>query len=186
MNVQLPDPSLDAPGLSAVPLDLKELGAMCADLVARQITAAALTVLLKTENTAIKELEEGRIPSFLGEAGLSLVALEDGTRIEVGENLTASIAGKTLPIVIDWLRKTNNDGLISTEVTSCFAKGKLADAEKLFDELKERNLSVELAENVNTGSFKSLVKELLEAGESLPLEELGVYIVRKAVVKRPK
>lgn len=180
------DPSEDAPGLSATPLDLKTLGDMCFVLNATITQAEELQERLRRLNATIRELAEFKIPEFMALAGIASVKLEDGSMVEVKENMTASVAGKTLPKVLEWLRANNHDGLIKTGVAVEFAKGKADQAEELGKILAEMGYKPELSENVNTGSFKSLVKELIEEGVPVPLEDLGIYVVKKAVLTPSK
>jgi hypothetical protein len=184
MNQQLLeiDPTQDAPGLSAKPADLRELSQLCLALHLTQVDIAMREEELKELKAHARSIEEGKIPEFMSLAGVSSLTLEDGTKVEVTNTMTASVAGKTLPVVLTWLKEAGYDAMIKTEVLATFGKGQLQKATSVQEELRERGIDSKLAENVNTSSFKALMKELMEQGTPLPLEDLGVYVIRRAKI----
>ena len=69
----------------------------------------------------------------------------------------------------------NELDIISQEIEVDGKVFKIAKAEKFFASIRE--------ENVHTGSFKALVKDEIQKGANVPLEELGVNRVVEATIK---
>lgn len=141
---------------------------------------------LKDLNEQLRILSMDQIPGLLDETGLSEIRLADGTKVVVKETMRASTTGQYREPINMWLEKEGHDDIIKDEVTASFGKGEGKLAEAAFDAVKKFSDYVDRKRFVNTGTFKALVRELLEDGESIPLEELGVHIQRQTKLDKPK
>jgi len=181
--------------MSAIPAEIfndkaKVSEARLAGLVTKAQELLVLGKRIETGEALLKELKEqyramseDTIPAMLDEAGVSGFAMTDGTKIAVEPVISASITGEIKPRVIAWLRKNKHDGIITRDIIVKFGKGEDAAARKLLATLRKSYDPID-KEDVNTATFKALVKELIGKGAQLPLKELGVYAGRKTTITR--
>ena len=141
--------------------------------------------LLKTLKKELAKINLDLLPSAMDELGISKITLSGAIgSIEIREEWHASLAGEKKAVAIAWLRATNNDDIITETVAVEFGKGEMEDAKTLLYLLEEKyGYAATETLNVNTSRFKALCKELLEAGHDVPLDDVGIYVQRKAVVK---
>lgn len=131
----------------------------------------------------LRQVQEVDLPSALDACNVRSFTTRSGQKITVEPFFHASISGQKKPIVLNWLRATGNDGIIKQEVICAFGKGEESLAAGLKRLLAESGYQFDAEENVHAGTFKALVKELLGQGVAVPLEDLGVYNGRRAVIK---
>jgi len=138
----------------------------------------------------IRKLAELDIPSALTEVGMKEFTLADGTKIGLKTDYYVSTTGKYRPFIMQWLADNDHMDLVKTEIEVEFGKGEVERAQKLFDFLEKKHLNPIKDTNVNAATFKALIRELIENPEDeqpaeLPLEDLGVTIVKRATVSNP-
>ena len=81
------------------------------------------------------------------------------------------------------MRDNKHTGLIKNEIIAQVGKGKDNVAADVCAYIEKAGLDVTREENVHTGSFKALIKDDINKGKNVPLEELGVQRVIQASVK---
>ncbi len=133
--------------------------------------------------------EEGLLPKAMQEIGMDEFKLNDGSKVTIKSILKPPSVGKDSPyrqVVIDWLNKSGNSGIVTTEVKALVGKGGDEKAEKIIDACKALDLQCDKYTSVNASTLKSLIEEMMEKGEEVPLEELHVYSFKLAKVTLPK
>lgn len=166
---------------------LKQLVEFAEELRDRGVELERLQDEGKQVSERIRRLEEVLIPELMGsigEGGISSFSLGDGSSIQLLKELKAGVLKKKAGL--DWLRENGEGGLIKTKMTVPFAKGQEDDASKLKKELEGRSIKAELVSEVHAGSLKSVIKRMLEAGQDVPLSDLGVHPRTVAKVKISK
>lgn len=139
---------------------------------------------LSRAKTEFRHLAENVVPELLEQAGLDAISLKDGKRIVIEETLKAGLTKDKAPAGLQWLRDHGHDAIIKTKVISEFVVGQDEQATELYSELAKRNsLDVKLESSVHWATLTKTVKELLEAGEDVPLTLLGVERLKVAKVK---
>jgi len=160
-----------------------------AQLVGRQLD---LEGSIEDKEKQLKELREQHrrlseedIPAILDETGLSELRLADGTRVRVTETLRVSTSGKWREPINAWLERTGHDDIIKDEVVASFGKGMGDEAQRVIDEIRALGIEgVERKRFVAPPTFAALVRELSEAGQDVPLDELGIYVQRATRLDR--
>lgn len=183
------DPFADAAEVQSVEIPsatLAPLLQLVSKLQTAQTQVAQADVLLKAAKETERVLREETLPDALSAAGLTSLTLSDGTKVSVEPFLHCSLAGAVKPKAIAWLVKSDNAGLIKNEVKVVFPKGKEKEAQQLMQRLAKAGYTPEQVQDVNTTSFKALVRELLADGQPVPLADVGVYTGREAVITLPK
>jgi hypothetical protein len=76
--------------------------------------------------------------------------------------------------------------VVKSIVSVAFGKDEYPKAMSLIGELTKRGLTATYARNIHPMTLKSWVKERMEAGDHLPLADVGLWYGQIAKVKRPK
>jgi hypothetical protein len=84
---------------------------------------------------------------------------------------------------VAWLLDHEQSALVKEDVTIPFDKGDHDSMVALVNNLRDGGYSVEVSETINTGSVKSMIKEMLENGTDVPLDLFGAYFHTKAEIK---
>lgn len=161
--------------------------AVISGLAKRQLALAAelaeLEARVKAKALELRQVQEKDLPDAMLAAGCKGYTLATGEGITIKEDISASLAeGKKGPAV-EWLRANGFGDIVTEDVTVAFGKGKEKDATKLVAALAEQNLIAVRKTNVNTATLKSLIRELKAEGQEVPMDLLGAYEWRKAVIK---
>lgn len=171
---------------AVIPDQLMRLGV----LVRRQIELEDAMADLQRKMKGIEEqhrtVSEIDIPLMLDETGLSDVRLADGTKVTVREDVRVSTSGKWRDPINAWLVQEGHDDLIKDKVTADFGKGENELVERVLAVLTEAGVTrVDRTRAVNPQTFAALIRELREAGEDVPYDQIGVFIQRRAKLERP-
>jgi hypothetical protein len=126
------------------------------------------------------------LPGLLKEVGLPGLKLEDGTQIDLKQEIDASITKEKRAAAHAWLEANGFGGLIKTKVLVEFPKDKREDAIHCVHDLSEEYDTVSLDDSVHPGTFKSFVKEQMEKGTALPQDLFSIHPYDVATVKRVK
>lgn len=166
--------------------DLKRISQLARKQLKLAREVEALEERAKVKRAAHEEVATRLLPDALAEAGVAALTLKDGSKIEVKPNYYCSLTGKYHDPAIQWLRKKGLDDLITQTVGAVFGKGEDKAAERVRKLLAKANVPFKTEEKVNSGSFKALVRELIENGEQVPHTDLGVTIIDMAKITPPK
>lgn len=141
---------------------------------------------LKALNKSLLVVSGETIPSIMDETGLSEVRLADGTKIVVKDDIKVSTTGKYRDAINSWLEETGRDSIIRDEVKINLGAGKSDMAGAIIEAASGMGIDeIDRKRFVNAMTFASLVRELLENGESVPLEDIGAFRSRQTKLQRP-
>lgn len=140
-------------------------------------------VVIQTKSK-IRQLEEVDIPQLMDERNLQELRLGSGHIIKVSDFIQTKI--KNTGIAYDWLRETNNDGIIKNEIKVTLDRGQDDRVEMIKEDLNTRGVEYDHKQSVHPATLKSFVTEALnnpELRDQLPKEAFGVYEARKVTFK---
>lgn len=185
----------DAEAPKATGDELSTLVALGQELVAEMAKAAQIEKDLAAHKKRIAELQDQAIPSRMKDLKLESLSLEGGATIEVEEFWSVSLSdGKKgsqyKANAIDLLKRTQNESLIKVGVAVEFKVGQEESAAKLVKALVDKGYAVKRSDDVNTGSFKALLKEWHDDGQLVKLQvdlpSVGAFMGKRAAVRLPK
>lgn len=126
----------------------------------------------------------------IGDSGMDTFTLGDGTRVVVNQELKAPSmgqGGKYREIVVDWLRKTGNEDVIKGELIVNLPKGLPDEKIKALEATAtDAGLQSKRLETVNAQTLGALLREMLEKGEDVPLDQLGAMLFKRAEILQVK
>lgn len=131
----------------------------------------------------LRKLECEDLPELMREIGLESLSMP-GFKVELSDEVDASISEARRHAAHDWLSRNGFGGLIKTEVIVSFGRGEHDTAVEFVEEIEESGRVPELVERVHPGTLKSFVKEQMAKGVALPFDLLGIYPYTKAKIKK--
>jgi len=144
----------------------------------------------ETEFKAAKErarvLREEDIPAFMTEIGMTMLALEDGTVVQIASDVFAGITKEKADDAFGWLEEHGFGGLVKSTLTLVFQKAQLETSYDVAAELLKMGYEPEITRGVHAGSLKAFLREQLAKGTDIPLELFGARPVKVAKLKEPK
>jgi len=185
MSNEAPDWMLEEPEEAASD-SLERVRELAQLLVKQEDDLKFQTDMLAHAKAAYNQTRLSDLPELLKEVGLPGLRLEDGTAIDLKQNIDASITKAKKPAALRWLEENGFGGLIKTKVMVEFAKDKREEAIECTHKLAGEYDTVSLDDNVHPGTFKAFVKEQMEKGLVLPEELFSVHPYDVATVTRAK
>lgn len=165
---------------------LERLGGLASRLQELEADIEARTAELKELQNEARGIAERDIPGVLDETGLSDVRLTDGTRVVIRTGLNVSTTGKYRGVINKWLEDNGHDDIIKDEFKIPFGKDEDAAIKALTSYLTGTGLQFDEKRYVAPQTFGALVRELMEAGEDVPLDDLGITEWRRAKLEAPR
>ena len=166
--------------------DLKSV----ADLVRQQLVLEQrvedLESELKRAQQDLAKVAQEMLPEALAEHGLSELKMDDGSKITVSQFIQAHISKDKQEEAFDWLRDHEHDDLIKNVVSLEFGKGEDDHARDVMEVLTNRGYWPQNKQSVHPSTLKAFVKEQVEKGSEIPSDLFGVFIGKKAVIKKGK
>lgn len=171
--------------------NLGEVGRLAAALLEAQRAVEDAEARLKVLKERERKLEEEDLPGAMEEVGLQSVALPDGTKIAVKQEVYVAMLAANKPLCWQWLDDNGYGGLVKHELKAQFGRGE-EEEEKLNAVLRamsELGVEGEAKSDVNSQTLKAWLKEQLQDAEKaarVPLDLFGARPVQVAKVTLPK
>ncbi len=134
----------------------------------------------------LKQVQEELIPEIMTRTRMKILGMEDGSALEIKDEVYASIPKDRTNEAFKWLREHKFGDLIKNTLTIRFGKGQDKLVKGIVTFVTKSGLSPDRKEEVHHQTLKAWVKERLEAGEIIPKDLFGVYEQKKAVLKKAK
>lgn len=164
---------------------MAQLSALAQEQADAEAEVARLQEELAKAQQRLRDVSEFKLPELMEELGMDEFKTRSGLRVKVEEKLRGNLSKARKPRAVEWLDGHGGSALVKRLFTIKFDKGEEAWAKKFAADLKKRKKPVrcEITEDVNTNTFVAHCRRLLEEGEDVPLEDLGLYRQRVAKVE---
>jgi hypothetical protein len=186
MTINFEEDAVDASAVVVEDNKLANIANLATQQLVLEARIAELENSLEDAKEELKQVQEGALPNAMAEVGMSEFKLTDGTKITVKPTYLANIKPEYKDAAFGWLRQHGHDDIIKNNLILSFGRGEDNQFAIVADQLKHMGLADHMThkEEVHWQTLRAFVKEQLEAGEPLPTEEFGVFIVNKATIKR--
>jgi hypothetical protein len=143
---------------------------------------------LKTAKADLLRIQTEDLPELMSELGMTSIKLEDGSSIEVVQDVMCAISEERRPAAHAWLVGNGFGGLIKTGLNIAFERGEYDAAVAAAEELRVQfpGREVEARDAVHPATLKSFVKEQMEKGIAIPFDLFGIHPFNKAKYKAGK
>lgn len=138
------------------------LRALVAEVRTMQKRIAAKEADIKLDKDNLLKVQRDLLPSVMHELGIESVTLDDGTRLQLKEDLTVSIPREQQFAAYKWLRANGHGGIVRRDLLVADHVDELA---ALAD---ETGATYSVKESVHAATLKAWAKEMLANQESLP------------------
>ena len=159
-----------------------DIAKSCNKLLETQNEISAFEEKLKQLKGTETTLSEQTIPDLMHRAGVSLIKLDDGSKVEVKPFYSARIPVSRTEEAFTWLRDNGHGDLIKNNVLLSFARSQDNEAKSLVAELRSKGHNVKQTEKVESMTLKAFVKEQIQEGKNVPSEVFGVYVASKTKI----
>lgn len=167
--------------------ELKRIVDLATLMVRQQARVEQLKGELETAQRDLARIETEDLPELMSEVGLTSVTLEDGSVVEVKQDVTCGISEDRRDAAHSWLIEHGFGGLIKTEVVVAFGRGEKDAADEFSAEVVQlTGQHPVVKETVHAATLKSFVKEQLEAGVAIPFDTFAIHPFNKAALKRSR
>lgn len=164
---------------------LADITSECNKLMALQDEIEKTKDLLKDLETKERFLSREVIPNLLHQVGVSEIKTTDGATVQVKPFIKASITKANQEKAFAWLRDNGLDDIIKNQVMVNFQKNEDNRAKDVFEDLKEKGLTVMRKEEVNTNTLTAQLKDLiLEKGQTVPVDVFSILNTSKTKIIR--
>lgn len=161
--------------------ELKRVIELSSLLVQQRKYVEDLESRYETAKADLRRIETEDLPELMREIGMKSVTLDDGSVVEVVEEVDCSITQEKRAAAHDWLLANGFGGLIKTEVVVAFGKGEHEAAMKCAEQV-----GGVAQERVHPSTLKSFVKEQMTKGAAIPFDLFGIHPYNKAKLKTKK
>lgn len=148
-------------------------------------TAAEAQEAADVANAALSKYQMFTMPEAMEQAGLTEFKLDDGAKLAVKPDLKVGISEANRAAAHAWLRAHGHGSVIKTILEIDVRTLSEIKLEALEKKIVAAGVDPEHKESVHNATLKSLVKEILEAGTTLP-PAFSVHQFKKAELKEPK
>ena len=163
---------------------LSDLAEQQAALEEQIIETEQVLAILKKRHT---DIAEERLPALMEELEIDKFETRSGLKIDVKEKVRAHINKANQAAAFKWLYENGHEHLIKNEVKVQLLAGEDDLAERVATAVSdaagrepERKLSV------HSGTLSAWVREMMENGEDIPTDILGVFRQRTAKIEFSK
>lgn len=164
------------------------------DTVLIQLSEELLTLLADREymqqkidelDVQIKRYQEQLIPD-VAEGVEGKLQLSDGTVITIKEDIRINASRDKKPGIVKWLTDIGSDSIVRRQLVCEFDKGEGDKFNAIRQAIAATDSTVPMKSTVDVHhmTLKALVKEMLENGEEVPIDVLGLFRQRIAKVER--
>lgn len=165
---------------------LQRITLSCRELSTARDDVAAAEAALKAAQQKVRQIEEFTLPELMREAGQEMLRNADGETVELKETLHASIPVANLQQALLWLEQHGQAAIIKRDLRLQFGKGEDEKADRALRLILEAGFSPQDKQSVHPQSLAAALRELIAAGEEVPMELLGAHVRAYAKVSPPK
>ena len=163
---------------------MQGLNSSVQDLVEMRVRIEAAEEALKKMKANELRLSTEIIPAKMDECGFAAVKLPNGRMVSCKAFYSGKIIAEREDQAFDWLEENDHGGVIKGEASFGFNRNEreeMMEWLRIVKETTEREAVVKLS--VHHATMKALVREIVEAGDTLPPHLFDVYIGRQTVLK---
>lgn len=153
-----------------------------------ELEITTLEQAITDKKKELQNLRQKIIPDLLRSAGMNSFSLDDGTIVELKDELFPDIPAAKREEAYEWLRLNGHGDLIKHEIKIVFGMGEDQEALAVRNQLAGHNspLNFTEKETVLPQSLRAWVREQERRGTSLPEDLFSVHRVTSAQLKTPK
>ena len=173
---------------------LKRISSLVQDELAAESDLATAEALVENAKARINQLKQQLIPEAMSEAGVSeFTDAETGTKVSLALAVSGALGTPKTPEEaaekerkLDLLIENGAGEIVKLVVAVEFGKGEMPKALALKKALQSRGLEPVLERSIHHQTLCSWLRNQMEAGAPIPMDDLGMWYGTIAKIKKPK
>lgn len=162
---------------------LAQIAATAREIIQKKKDVADAEANLKLEQNKLRTLQEEVLPELMKDAGQQKITTADGLTVEVKNVIRGTPSKDNEAAAYKWLRDHGQGGIINSRIEADLGKVDLDRAQKAMKALNDLGFQSRTKQTVHWQSLAAMVRELMERGDDVPLDILGVRVFTAADVK---
>ena len=161
------------------------LNTLAEKLAVAELDVAELEKTLSESKKYLQHVRTKEMPDLMIEMEIEEV-VHKGMRFSLNDFISGSIPSDETRRrkAFIWLEDNGSAQIIKTNISLDFGRGDYEAARQVEEMLAEEGHAPTLRESVHASTLKAWARERLEAGESIDLEVLGLYVGKAVSVKK--
>lgn len=147
---------------------LSKISMLADELLRTQEAAEELEKHLAAVRARADQISQVLIPELMQECGLQSFKTTSGSKIELHDDVFASITEENKDAAFDWLDQNGHGGMIKRKVEVMFNRDQQEAARKLEADLRKEFPNVTEKGDIHAQTLKAWVRNRLKAGEKIP------------------
>lgn len=148
--------------------DIAGIAALAEQQIELEAAVMDLEKMLDIAKKKLTYLSEVTLPDAMSKVGMLQFRTKSGFDIKIEEAVYASIKEERSDEAFDWLRATNNDGIIKNDVVMSFGKGQDAQAAAAKKTLSDNGHTFVTKTHIHWQTLRAFVKKELASGTMFP------------------
>ena len=167
-------------------VEVTTIAAECIKLKQKEDEIAALEDQLKSKKAEADDIGSRVIPELLAEQGLTELKLQDGSKVSVKKEFTATLPKDDIrrEAAYKWLRDQGLGDIIKNNVFVTFGKGEDDKAKQLLDLALNNGFEPQQKSDVAWMTLTALFRERIESGLDMPSDIFSTWIKDKTKITR--
>jgi hypothetical protein len=163
--------------------DVRDISALAMAQLEWQKHIQQMEEKLLSAKEKLRNIQEYLLPEAMAQAGVKSFKLISGSKIEIKDDVAASIKANKSEAALEWFECHGYSGIIKPKVEVKFGKGDRDKAAALLEVCK--NCGYDAVENlsVHPQTLKATIKEGLSKGNEFPEDIFNIHQYKKAIIK---
>lgn len=172
--------------------EFSKLSLLVAEMAQLEIEEEDLELKLNAIQKKRRVYEENFIPTLMDKLDMENVTTRAGIKVEVVSDVRASFPKdeSRQKLAEEWLKGTGDEGILKYEFKIKFSKGDTELAALFSKLLVDANIAehalVEQGLSIHPQTLLAFLRERLRNGADVPNDVFGVFVQRRAKIKRGK
>jgi hypothetical protein len=185
----------EAPEVAATADKLAEIKGLARLARQAEKKVAAIQLELKQCQDLVDKITTRDLPEKMDAIGIRKItveAIEDERAFTVSvktmysANIAASWDQERRKKAFEWLDNHGHGSLIKTDVVTTFPREDRVEVNEFVRALDQQGRSYAVKEAVHMATLSSWLREMIEHGETPPLDVIGGYVERQATIKEER
>ncbi len=167
---------------------LAEIGDLCGEVIRLQDSIDNLTNAIAGYKKELLTITADKLPAAMIAARTNSFTTTDGVEIGLKDVLSGSIPKEDLVAraeAIKWIKSSGAKDLIKTKLEAAFNTGDVKTVAAAKTALKALKVPFNIKEDIHPQTLYAYVRGRLEHGQDVPLDLLGLYSAKHAIIKQP-
>jgi len=141
---------------------------------------------LEDVNAEYTKMRTETLPEAMKSVGLTELALDNGAKIVIADDINVNIKEDNRPAAYGWLREHGHGDIIKNQITMLFGMGSDSEKDVAVEFAELQGFDYTLKENIPPQTLKAWAKAQLETDDPIPEDVINIFRLDISKVVLPK